>query len=695
MKKADDLYETYKSKIIAKTSFLIYYGEKPWWHQILIPGSDFVNKWNYIFFSTHLFALFLDPLYFFLPGIGGKVCMNMDYTLATCITAWRLSVDIFSALHIAMKFRTAYVAPSSRVFGRGELVMDQRQIAMRYLRTDFVIDLAAALPLPEIVIWYLIPKRQDGAAAFHNHAISLVILLQYIPRVIIIFPLNQRIVNTTGAVAKTAWAGAAYNLLLYILASHVLGAIWYLFAFERQYTCWKRECKKEQNLTDSPSCNQEFLDCSSIVNKMNRRAWLAVTKVLTNCDARDNPLDFGMFADAFTSKVASVDFTEKYFYCLWFGLRGLSSYGQSLVTSTYIGETLFSCFVCLSGLVLFSQLIGNIQTYLQSTSARLEEWRVKRRDTEEWMRHRQLPPDLQDRVRRFVQYKWLATKGVDEEDILRSLPLDLRRQIQRHLCLALVRRVPFFSQMDDQLLDAICERLVSSLSTKDTYIVREGDPVNEMLFVIRGELESSTTNGGRSGFFNCITLKAGDFCGEELLTWALIPTSPLNLPSSTRTVKSLTEVEAFALRAKDLKFVAKQFKRLHSKKLQHAFRYYSHQWRSWGACFIQAAWRRYKRKKLAEELAIQENLYYMQLPDDDINYEDDADYKAKEAANSAMDTGVQHLQATILASKFAANTRRGVVQKVTGVEPASSSSLKMPKLFKPNEPDFYSNQEDG
>ena len=59
------------------------------------------------------------------------------------------------------------------------------------------------------------------------------------------------------------------------------------------------------------------------------------------------------------------------------------------------------------------------------------------------MRHRQLPPDLQDRVRRFVQYKWIATRGVDEEEILRSLPLDLRRQIQRHLCLALVRRVSF------------------------------------------------------------------------------------------------------------------------------------------------------------------------------------------------------------------------------------------------------------
>lgn len=74
-------------------------------------------------------------------------------------------------------------------------------------------------------------------------------------------------------------------------------------------------------------------------------------------------------------------------------------------------------------------------------TVRLEEWRVKRRDTEEWMRHRQLPPDLQERVRRFVQYQWVATRGVNEDAILKSLPLDLRREIQRHLCLSLVRRV--------------------------------------------------------------------------------------------------------------------------------------------------------------------------------------------------------------------------------------------------------------
>lgn len=83
------------------------------------------------------------------------------------------------------------------------------------------------------------------------------------------------------------------------------------------------------------------------------------------------------------------------------------------------------------------------QTYLQSLTIRLEEMRVKRRDSEQWMHHRMLPQDLRQRVRRYDQYKWLETRGVDEEYLVQNLPKDLRRDIKRHLCLALVRRVRF------------------------------------------------------------------------------------------------------------------------------------------------------------------------------------------------------------------------------------------------------------
>ncbi|CAN1228629.1 Cyclic nucleotide-gated ion channel 17 [Linum grandiflorum] len=393
--------------------------------------------------------------------------------------------------------------------GKSILEQDPKLIARRYIRSDFFIDLIATLPLPQIVVWFIIPATRKPRTDDNNNALALI---------------------ATGLVTRTAWAGAAYNLLLYMLASH---------------------------------------------------------------------------------------------------------------------------------------------TYLQSLTVRLEEWRLKRRDTEEWMKHRQLPEDLRHRVRRFVQYKWVATRGVHEDDILRGLPTDLRRDIQRHLCLDLVRRVPFFSQMDDQLLDAICERLVSCLSTQGTYIVREGDPVTEMLFIIRGSLESSTTNGGRTGFFNSIMLKPGDFCGEELLAWALQPKSSLNLPSSTRTVRALNEVEAFALRAEDLRFVANQFRRLHSKKLQHTFRYHSHHWRSWAACFIQAAWRRHKKRLVEHSLTMSESFH--------MNAQLLEEGASLNAAASSSHRAKVNLGVTMLASRFAANTRRGV-QKMKEVD--------APKLQKPEEPDF-------
>ncbi|EPS59071.1 hypothetical protein M569_15739 [Genlisea aurea] len=643
-----------------------------WHYQILDPNSEIVNRWNHIFLITCLISLFIDPLYFYLPYVvDGAACMSIDTRASVLITYFRTLADVFYLLHMTMKFRMAYVAPSSRVFGRGELVTDPEQIRRKYLRSDFIIDLTATLPLPQIVIWYVIPATKTDGSGHSDNTLALIVLIQYIPRLFVIFPLNQQIIRTTGFVAKTAWAGAAYNLLLFMLASHVIGATWYLTSIGRQHSCWRQRCIDE--FDSFPPCKFSYFDCRSSESgggSRQRREWLNSTAVLTRCDAKNDDSDFkfGMFADAFTSQVASSRLFEKYLYCLWWGLRNLSSYGQNLDTSTYLGETMFCIVLCIFGLILSAQLIGNMQTYLQSMTVRLEEWRVKRRDMEEWMRHRQLPPALQERVRRFEQYKWLTTRGVNEESILQSLPQDLGREIRRHLCLNLVRRVPFFAQMDDQLLDAICERLVSSLSTQGSYIVREGDPVNEMTFIIRGQMESSTTNGGQTGFYNSIALRSGDFCGEELLTWALVPNSSLNLPSSTRTVKTLTEVEAFALRADDLKFVAMQFKRLHSMKLQHAFRYYSHQWRTWGACFLQAVWRRYKRRKLAKELALHENAH------------------SNEDGSS--------LGATILASKFAANTRRGIAAAAAASgagnqqHSVSAASLKMPKLLKPDEPDF-------
>ena len=151
------------------------------------------------------------------------------------------------------------------------------------------------------------------------------------------------------------------------------------------------------------------------------------------------------------------------------------------------------------------------------------------------------------------------------------------------------------------MLDAICERLRNALYIQDSCLLSEGAPVNEMVFIIRGRLNSFTTNGGRDGFFNTCCIGPGDFCGEELLTWAMVPHPNAVFPSSTRTVKCISEVEALTLTAEALKFVASQFRRQHWKNLRPTFRASSQQWRTRAACFIQASWSSYKRRRSSAE----------------------------------------------------------------------------------------------
>ena len=134
--------------------------------------------------------------------------------------------------------------------------------------------------------------------------------------------------------------------------------------------------------------------------------------------------------------------------------------------------------------------------------------------------------------------------------------------------------MPGTETFDDSLLDAMCDRLKRVLYTAGNYIVREGDLIEEILFIVRGRLESVSTNGGRSGFFIRNYHKDGDFFEEELLPWSLEASSSHLI--STRTVKALTDVEAFSLTAHDLKSLLSYhfhvFNPLQRKKLVQSLR---------------------------------------------------------------------------------------------------------------------------
>ncbi|XP_058108456.1 probable cyclic nucleotide-gated ion channel 20, chloroplastic isoform X2 [Magnolia sinica] len=567
---------------------------------IVNPHTKVVQQWNQFFAIFCLVAVFVDPLFFFLLSVEkDDKCIIFDWSLAKAIVTMRSITDFIYVLHMLLQFRLAYIAPESRVVGAGDLVDHPKKIALHYLRGYFLLDFFVVLPLPQIMIFVIIPKSLGSSTA--NDAKNLLratIILNYIPRIIRFLPLLAS-QSASGFIFESAWANFIINLLIFVLAGHAVGSFWYLFGVQRVNQCLRDVCYKD-----------DFKVCTRLINCGH---WKNIpdfnwTQWQTNGNASDcfNTTDHGHFLYGIYKEVVLIStkrsILTRYTYSLFWGFQQISTLAGNQVPSDFVWEVLFTMSIVGLGLFLFALLIGNMQNFLQSLGRRRLEMQLRLRDVERWMSHRRLPKGLRRQVLQSERFNWAANRGVKEEALLENLPEDLQREIRRHL-FKFLKKVHIFRAMDAPILDAIGERLKQKVYIEESKILYQEGPIDKMVFIVRGKMESVGGDG------NPTPLSEGDVCGEELLTWCLehssLSKNGKKIRSlgqrllSNRTVKCLTNVEAFVLRADDLEEVTTTFVQfLRSPRVQGALRYESPYWRANAATCIQVAWR-YRKKRLS------------------------------------------------------------------------------------------------
>lgn len=113
-----------------------------------------------------------------------------------------------------------------------------------------------------------------------------------------------------------------------------------------------------------------------------------------------------------------------------------------------------------------------------------------------------------------------------------------------------------------------------------------------VVFIVRGYVKSSQ-NLSR-GMVATSLIEPGGFFGDELLSWCLRRPFLDRLPASSATFTCIEPTEAFALYANHLRYITDHFRyKFANERLTRTTRYYSSNWRTWGAVNIQMAWRRY------------------------------------------------------------------------------------------------------
>ncbi|CAK9160189.1 unnamed protein product [Ilex paraguariensis] len=374
-----------------------------------------------------------------------------------------------------------------------------------------------------------------------------------------------------------------------------VGACWYLLGIQRGAKCLKEQC------IQAKGCGLKELACEEIicygtrrlVRDASRQIWGENKQARSTCLESEDNYGYGVYKWT-VQLVTNENRMEKILFPIFWGLMTLSTFGDLESTTDWL-EVVFIIIVLTAGLLLVTMLIGNIKVFLHATTSKKQAMHLKMRNIEWWMRRRHLPQGFRHRVRNYERQRWAAMRGVDECEMIRNLPEGLRRDIKYHLCLDLVRQVPLFQHMDNLVLENICDRVKSLIFTKGETITREGDPVQRMLFIVRGHLQSSQVL--RDGVKSCCMLGPGNFSGDELLSWCLRRPFIERLPPSSSTLITLETTEAFGLEAEDVKYVTQHFRYTFvNEKVKRSARYYSPGWRTWAAVAIQLAWRRYKHR---------------------------------------------------------------------------------------------------
>ncbi|XP_022740114.1 cyclic nucleotide-gated ion channel 2-like isoform X2 [Durio zibethinus] len=572
--------------------------------KILDPRSALVQRWNRVLLVARGIALAVDPMFFYtltlIVSEGGPPCIYLDGGLAAIVTVVRTCVDAVHLWHLWLQFRLAYVSKESLVVGCGKLVWDAHAIASHYVRSlkGFWFDVFVILPVPQAVFWLMVPKllREERYKLIMT-IILLIFLFQFLPKVYHSLCLMRRMRKVTGYIFGSIWWGFGLNLIAYLIASHVAGGCWYVLATQRVVTCLRQQCKRSAHCDLSSSCSSNRV-CSQYLSPTNvlKSHCEGNSTIMTKsfCFDPDGPFRYGIYEPALPV-ISSNSLAVKILYPIFWGLLNLSSFGNELSPTSDPLEVVFSICIVLGGLLLFTLLVGNIQVFLHVVMANRKKLQLRRRDVEWWMRRRQLPSGLRQRVRHFESQTWDTMGGEEEMKWIEELPEGLRRDIKRYLCLDLIKKVPLFHSLDDLILDNICDRVKPLMYSKDEKIIREGDPVPRMVFIVHGHVKRS--QGLRKGMITTGVLEPGEFLGDELLSWCLRRPFIDRLPASSATFSCNEYTEAFGLDANDLRYITEHFKyRFANNRLKRTARYYSSNWRTWAAVNIQFAWRCYRMR---------------------------------------------------------------------------------------------------
>ena len=219
----------------------------------------------------------------------------------------------------------------------------------------------------------------------------------------------------------------------------------------------------------------------------------------------------GFPADSWATRAGISDSgaMAQYIRSVYWTITTMTTVGYGDITPARNAEYVLSAIIMLMGASLYAFIIGSIASLLGSIQAAKNSHWERIDSVTEFLRQRQVPAEIDAKVRNYYEYVWEHDRGINKNDMLNDLPGPLRLEILLHLASNILETVPLFKNCSPILRDELLISLESKTFTPGSNIAGEGEMGRSVYFIVEGDVEIISAENQKSWG----TLGEGDYFG--------------------------------------------------------------------------------------------------------------------------------------------------------------------------------------
>ena len=178
----------------------------------------------------------------------------------------------------------------------------------------------------------------------------------------------------------------------------------------------------------------------------------------------------------------------QYVTSFYWTIATMLAVGYGDVHAVNSGERIYSILAQLIGSVVFGAVIGTVSNLVRSRDPQGRARKERMDELKHYLTERSIPPALSKKAREALDYYMHHRSVFNEAELLGRLPAQLYKIVVYQIYDSVIDRIPVLKSLTTDFVARLVPQLKPCVASKYEVIIEEGELADEIDFVVRGEV---------------------------------------------------------------------------------------------------------------------------------------------------------------------------------------------------------------